>query len=141
MCALSSYTHSRVCLSHKPGVDADRCKLAVQTKSPRLQVAFVAEDVSTIIKDSLDTVLQGQQYLSDQVGQWTNDCMESCLKRLTALNKPFKYVVTCLIMQKTGAGLHTAASCFWDNATDGSRTVRWESKTMYCICSVFGLAL
>ena len=101
----------------------------------------MAEDVSTIIKDSLDTVLQGQQYLSDKVGQWTNDCMESCLKRLTALNKPFKYVVTCLIMQKTGAGLHTAASCFWDNSTDGSRTVRWESKTMYCICSVFGLAL
>ena len=40
-----------------------------------------------------------------------------------------------------GAGLHTAASCYWDNATDGSRTVRWENKTMYCITTVFGLAL
>lgn len=40
-----------------------------------------------------------------------------------------------------GAGLHTAASCYWDNTTDGSRTVRWENKTMYCITTVFGLAL
>ena len=45
--------------------------------------------------------------------------VEVCLKRLTALNKPFKYVVTCVIMQKNGAGLHTASSCYWDNTTDG----------------------
>lgn len=49
--------------------------------------------------------------------------------------------VTCMIMQKNGAGLHTASSCFWNNETDGSCTVRWENKTMYCIVSVFGLAI
>lgn len=27
--------------------------------------------------------------------------------------------VTCVIMQKNGAGLHTASSCFWDSSTDG----------------------
>lgn len=101
----------------------------------------MADDVSNIIKESLDVVLQAQQYTPERVGQWTNQCLENCLKRLTALNKPFKYVVTCIILQKSGAGLHTAASCFWDNATDGSRTVRWENKSMYCITSVFGLAL
>lgn len=46
-----------------------------------------------------------------------------------------------MIMQKNGAGLHTASSCFWNNETDGSCTVRWENKTMYCIVSVFGLAI
>ena len=106
-----------------------------------LQIAFAADEVSNIIKESVDTVLQSEQYNVDKVGQWTNNCMECCLKRLTALAKPYKYVVTCLIMQKTGAGLHSAASCFWDNATDGSRTVRWENKTMIVITSVFGLAL
>ena len=53
----------------------------------------------------------------------------------------FSFAVTCTIMQKNGAGLHTASTCFWDNATDGSCTVRWENKTMYCIVSVFGLAI
>ena len=104
------------------------------------QACFVADDVSNIVKESLDNVLQSKQYDADKVSQWSNECMTNCLKRLLALNKPLKYVVTCSIMQKTGAGLHTAASCFWDNTTDGSRTVRWESKSMYCICSVFGLA-
>ena len=40
--------------------------------------------------------------LPAQVSQWTSSCLEHCIKRLTALNKPFKYVVTCIIMQKNG---------------------------------------
>ncbi|KAF5828826.1 Tctex-1, partial [Dunaliella salina] len=75
------------------------------------------------------------------VSQWTSTCLENCIKKLGNLNKPFKYVVTCIIMQKNGAGLHTAASCWWDNTTDGSRTVRWENKSMYCIMTAFGLAI
>mmetsp|Transcript_8219 Transcript_8219/g.19694 ORF Transcript_8219/g.19694 Transcript_8219/m.19694 type:complete len:114 (-) Transcript_8219:2047-2388(-) len=105
------------------------------------EAAFVADDVSNIIKESIDSVLQNQQYSMHKVGQWTSSCLDNCIKRLTSLNKPFKYVVTCVIMEKNGAGLHTAASCYWDNSSDGSRTVRWENKTMYCICTVFGLAI
>ena len=54
-----------------------------------------------------------------KVNQWTNGVVESCLASLTKLQKPFKYIVTCVIMQKNGAGLHTASSCYWDNSTDG----------------------
>ena len=31
----------------------------------------------------------------------------------------FSFTVTSVIMQKNGAGLHTASSCYWDNSTDG----------------------
>ena len=55
-----------------------------------------------------------------KVNQWTNGVVESCLASLTKLQKPFKYIVTCVIMQKNGAGLHTASSCYWDNSTDGT---------------------
>ena len=51
------------------------------------------------------------------------------------------FAVSCIIMQKNGAGLHTASSCFWDNQTDGSCTVRQEYKSMYCIVTVFGLGI
>jgi hypothetical protein len=44
-----------------------------------------------------------------QVSQWTSACLEGCMKRLTGLNKPYKYVVTCIIMQKTGAQLKHAS--------------------------------
>jgi Tctex-1 family protein len=128
-------------------------------------------------------------YQHGRVSTWTNNVIEQALKKLTQLNKPFKYIgmsfgvdvskhatvgscsyvsallyypfygcgdkrrlssspstcsqllatarsalsylclssflfidvpVTCVIMQKNGAGLHTASSCFWDNATDGT---------------------
>ena len=72
-------------------------------------------------QESIDAVLANAPYKHAFVGQWTNDVVETCVKRLAGLNKPFKYVVTCVIMQRNGAGLHTAASCFWDNDTDGSR--------------------
>ncbi|CAG9461412.1 unnamed protein product [Pedinophyceae sp. YPF-701] len=102
---------------------------------------FVGDEVGTVIKDSIDEVLQNQQYEPRQVPQWTSSCLETCVRKLTNLQKPMKYIVTCVIMQKTGAGLCTACSCWWDNAMDGSRTFRWENKTMYCLVTVFGLAI
>ena len=47
--------------------------------------------------------------------------------------------MTCIIMQRNGAGLHTASTCFWDTNTDGSCSVRWENDTMHAIVTVFAL--
>lgn len=102
---------------------------------------FITEDVNKVIKDSIEAVIGANSYQVDKVNQWSTSISESVLTALSKLKKPFKYVVTCSIMQKVGAGLHTASSCYWDSATDGTCTVRWESHTMYCIVSVFGLAI
>mmetsp|Transcript_14759 Transcript_14759/g.37890 ORF Transcript_14759/g.37890 Transcript_14759/m.37890 type:complete len:80 (+) Transcript_14759:41-280(+) len=79
--------------------------------------------------------------MQTKVDGWTANIVEQTLKKLSALGKPFKYIVSVVILQKTGTGLHTASSCFWDNQTDGSCTVRWENKTMYVVTSVFGLGI
>lgn len=105
------------------------------------ETTFVVDDVSNIIKESIENTIGGNAYQHNKVNQWTSNVVELCLNHLTKLNRPFKYIVTAVIMQKNGAGLHTASSCFWDNGTDGSCTLRWENKTMYCIVSVFGLAI
>ncbi|EFJ05638.1 hypothetical protein SELMODRAFT_8199, partial [Selaginella moellendorffii] len=73
------------------------------------------------------------------IGQWTSTVCEKCMAKLVNLNKPFKYIVTCMIMQKNGAGLVTASSCFWDPLADGSRTMRWENKTMYAIATAYAM--
>jgi len=108
---------------------------------PTEETQFVVDEVSNVIKEAIETTIGGNSYTHAKVNTWTNGVVESCLASLTKLQKPFKYIVTCVIMQKNGAGLHTASSCYWDNSTDGSCTVRWENKTMYCIVSVFGLAI
>ena len=115
-----------------------------------------------------------------KVNQWTNGVVESCLASLTKLQKPFKYIVTCVIMQvnteqswggeKTWNVFFSEEWCRpphrqllllgqqhrrWEEGRGrllelkylnieifpGSCTVRWENKTMYCIVSVFGLAI
>lgn len=60
-----------------------------------------------------------------------------------ALGKPFKYIVSCVIMQKNGAGMHTCSSCFWDNANDGSASYKYppaplsEPAFRSCLLSSF----
>ncbi|EOD28463.1 hypothetical protein EMIHUDRAFT_64146 [Emiliania huxleyi CCMP1516] len=92
-------------------------------------------------RQSVESVLSNASYNHVKVPQWTNDVIELTMKRLKELNQPFKYIVTCAIMQKNGAGLHMATSTFWDNSSDGSATLKWDSKTMYCMTTVFGLSI
>ena len=103
--------------------------------------SFVVDEVSGIIKEAIETTIGGNSYLTTKISVWTNSIVESTLASLTKLQKSFKYIVTCVIMQKNGAGLTTASSCFWDKEMDGSCTVRWENKTIYCIVTVLGLAI
>ncbi|CAF0724954.1 unnamed protein product [Adineta steineri] len=103
--------------------------------------SFVIDEVSNIIKDTIERIIGGNSYQHNKVNRWTADIVDHVLTELTKLGKPFKYIVQAVIMQKNGAGLHTASSCYWDNTTDGSCTVRWENKHLYAIVSVFGLSI
>ena len=53
-----------------------------------------------MIKEVIETTIEGNRYMHANVNQWTNGIVESCLASLTKLQKPFKYIVTCVIMQK-----------------------------------------
>lgn len=102
---------------------------------------FAVDEVNKLVKETVDSILEGNNYQQDKVNQWSANVSEKCLSALSQMKRNYKYVVTCSIMQKTGAGLHTASSCYWDSATDGTCTVRWENKTMYCVVTVFALAI
>mmetsp|Transcript_88471 Transcript_88471/g.235354 ORF Transcript_88471/g.235354 Transcript_88471/m.235354 type:complete len:111 (-) Transcript_88471:5000-5332(-) len=105
------------------------------------ETVFDKEQCIDILKKATEEVLGKQIYTQNLTGQWISNICEKCTKKLVALNKPFKYVVTCVIMQRNGAGLHTACSCFWDSANDGSCSYRLEDKSMYCIVTCFALAI
>uniref|UniRef100_A0A8B9RYA2 Dynein light chain Tctex-type 1 n=2 Tax=Neoaves TaxID=3078114 RepID=A0A8B9RYA2_9AVES len=90
-----------------------------------LLTSFVVDEVSSIIKEAIESAIGGNAYQHSKVNQWTTSVVEQTLSQLTKLGKPFKYIVTCVIMQKNGAGLHTASSCFWDNSSDGKEQNCW----------------
>lgn len=76
-----------------------------------------------------------------QVNEWTNTIVAGCLKQLQELSRPFKYVITSIIMQKNGAGLNTSSSQFWDANKDGMIKIPWSNLTMSCIVTVYGVAV
>ncbi|CAF0985984.1 unnamed protein product [Adineta steineri] len=102
--------------------------------------SFDIDQVSNIVEQAVERVIGANSYQQNKINRWTVDVVDQTLTDLTGLQKPFKYIVQAVIMQKNGAGLHTASSCYWNNTTDGSCTVRWENKHVYAIVSVFGLS-
>uniref|UniRef100_A0A1A8FVH0 Dynein, light chain, Tctex-type 1 n=1 Tax=Nothobranchius korthausae TaxID=1143690 RepID=A0A1A8FVH0_9TELE len=94
-----------------------------------------------IAKDVFETTIGGSSYQQSRVNQWTTMVIEQCLSQLSSLRPPFKYIVSCAIMEKTGAGLQAANSCFWNNSTDETSTVHWENNSMHCILTVFSMAI
>ncbi|CAF1043047.1 unnamed protein product [Rotaria sordida] len=102
---------------------------------------FTVDEISNIIKEVIERLIGNNFYEHDKVTRWTVDIVDHILTELTNLGKRFKYIVQAVIMQKNGTGLHSASSCYWNDITDGSCTVRWENKHIYAIVSVFGLSI
>lgn len=91
---------------------------------------------------SVEQVLQQTTpFAHAKVALWQATIVENALKRLAAQNKPFKYVVTCMISQNTGGATHTAHTCFWDAETDGFTKYRFENPTMVCLTTVYGMGI
>ena len=82
-----------------------------------------------------------EEYNPNKVSSLQSSIMENILKELQTLNRPFKYVVTCIIMQKIGAGLQTRSATFWDAAKDATVVVPFENPQLHAIVTVYGLAI
>eukprot|EP00811_Abedinium_folium_P019233 NODE_28175_length_486_cov_8.175487.p2 GENE.NODE_28175_length_486_cov_8.175487~~NODE_28175_length_486_cov_8.175487.p2 ORF type:complete len:118 (+),score=31.28 NODE_28175_length_486_cov_8.175487:29-382(+) len=104
-------------------------------------------DVEKIIVETLDEALKDVTYDEDKVPHWINHICETVMEKLNEPKKPFKYVVTCIIMQRNGAGIHSATSCYWDAVNDGALMYCWPKEkskdmvkgSMYCFVTVFCL--
>lgn len=52
------------------------------------------------------------------MSHWVNAICDRSMQELHDLSKPFKYIVSCVIVQKNGAGFHLAHSAYWDMSND-----------------------
>ena len=69
----------------------------------------MVEEVSNIIKESIEGSIGGNAYQHNKVNQWTSSVVEQCLNQLTKLSKPFKYIGKfSLLSQRFISYLHVA---------------------------------
>jgi dynein light chain Tctex-type 1 len=97
----------------------------------------ITEEINTLMKQKLLT----EKWLPKKVDGWTKDLIESTLKMLSEMKKPFKFVVTCVIMQKTGGGLSGAYCSRWDALRDGAAFVEYDNEHLQCVISLFWVKL
>ncbi|KRX04697.1 hypothetical protein PPERSA_09489 [Pseudocohnilembus persalinus] len=99
------------------------------------------EHVHTLSTQIIQEKIGKKQYNQNEAQNWTNQLCESILKELTKMNKNFKFIVNCLIMQRADCGLNMSGSCFWDNDVDGNVTIKWENQSMIVIINIFACGL
>lgn len=95
--------------------------------------------------DAVESVLFNKVYDEKEVPRWVNEICERLIQSLYDTKKPFKYMVTCMIMQKTEAGLQTSYACNFEGGTDMAQQFLWpkekakdqSNKTMYAIVTTF----
>ena len=49
---------------------------------------------------------------------WINEINEMIMEKLVSTQKPFKYLVNCMIMQRKGASVVVSQSNSWDTGLD-----------------------
>jgi len=134
---------------HKAAAEPIQCKhIPIETLCSNRKMStleghedFRQEDIETVMKNAIASTLGDVMYDHHKVNDWSNNIINSALKGLQSLNRPFKYVITVIIMQKNGAGLVSSASMFWDVKRDGFGKVTWENSTLHCIATIYGLSL
>lgn len=84
----------------------------------------------------------GEKYYTDaHVTEWSSAILETIITELSRLRKPFKYIVTCSILQRTGAGLQAATATHMDTATDCEITIPWSNAYVYASVHIFAVQI
>ena len=100
------------------------------------------DDVNQIIRGVFENVLGEVKSLeNEKVGEWTDAIVHRCLDEMVKLKKPFKYIVTCIINQRDGAGLYSHSLCYFNNETDLLSSVSWDNDVLRSNVSIYAMAL
>ncbi|KAG6966477.1 hypothetical protein JG688_00006751 [Phytophthora aleatoria] len=104
---------------------------------------LLKDEVNVIVQDAVRSVLEGNVYDNSKANDWVNMVTNACIEDLKRLCPNFKYIVTCFIRQRKGAGIEIGSGTYWDEKSDviGSCTVQWENATIATVLYVYGLAI
>ena len=108
--------------------------------------SFPAEEIDIKIQEVADEVLKEALWDEKKVPHWINSICEKLMQHLILMQRPYKYMITVVMQQKTNAVINSTNSCFFENTTDGSITTLFPppsrpkehaSKTVQAMITVF----
>lgn len=82
--------------------------------------------------------------------RWINDINEALMAKLVDMQRPFKFLVNTMIMQRKGANVSIVHNNYWDGTFDQNVVVIWpkekpgkseqSKETIQCMVSVSALS-
>lgn len=105
-----------------------------------MEGGFDQESVKHSATEMFEKIIGSNSYQHNKVDAWSNEICESVINFLIKKGWAYKFIVTNSIVQKTGAGFHSSTSCYWEQSTDHTVTIRWENKNMHCTLQIFAIA-
>ncbi|ANQ07393.1 dynein light chain, putative [Plasmodium knowlesi strain H] len=100
---------------------------------------FDIELMEEIGKQTISQFLEKMHYNDEKTNFWVSQILDTTLKELSKLNKPFKYVATCTLMEKNGSPLTTSNVCLWNENSDGLCSVQMGNETLDCILCIYAI--
>ena len=103
---------------------------------------FDEDEAQQIVYETTEKILGAEKIMkTEKLQKWTELIVRETLEGLSKMKKPFKYIVTCTVNQRDGAGLHTHSSCYFNNDTDTIKSFQWENEAMFCVVSIYVLSI
>ena len=88
------------------------------------------DELNEIITPIVTGVLLDQLYDEKKVPLWINEICEKIMKSMIDLKCPYKYIVNCMITQKTANPICNGFSVNWENNADHIESFVYPSRTM-----------
>ena len=97
-------------------------------------------EIDKILTEKIEkNIGEEKEFKNEKVKRWSDNIIRECLRELVKLQKPYKFIVTCIINQRCGNGLYQYVSCFSDPMKDIITTMHWKNDIIHCIVSVYAL--
>lgn len=98
--------------------------------------------IDRILREKIEKCLGNEKlFKADKIKRWSETICRDCLRDLGKLQKPFKFIVTCSINQRTGGAFVQHTSSFADPVRDTITTIHWLNDALHCIINVYAFTL
>eukprot|EP01039_Chlorochromonas_danica_P004786 gene4786-5246_t len=102
---------------------------------------LLSENVNGVAMEVMFQVLESKKYVQAKTTEWSDAIGNKIIEKLRLIAPHFKLIVSCCIIQKVGAGLHSEVCSYWDPRTDGVVVAKYENDSVICICTVVGVSI
>jgi len=121
-------------------VEPFKKKVMVKQLWPELEDKFRPADVERLIEKQVTETLDGLKYDPEEMPKLTKTIADSIQNKIRSLRyKRYKILTYVSLGEKRGEGVSAVTRSIWDPLTDCMATFTYQSPTLYCCATVYGV--